>query len=87
MKYIICFKLKRRNARRKEWKRFEAENEKEAKKEFLGQVYLFGDENTKNYELVTGDWKHICFYNYDMIKELTKEEQRILDKQGIFNYK
>ena len=70
MKYIICFKLKRRNARRKELKRFDAKNEKEAKKEFAGQIYLFGEE-TKNYELLTGDWKHICFYNKELYNEIT----------------
>ena len=75
MKYIICFKLKRRNARRKEWVRFDAENEKEAKKEFTEQVYLFGENATKNYELLTGDWKHICFYTTDLIKEGEKDGQ------------
>ncbi|MBO7695004.1 MAG: hypothetical protein J6T10_20490 [Methanobrevibacter sp.] len=67
MKYIICFKLKRRNARRKELMRFDEENEVFAKNHFRYIVKTKGDINKMNYELLTGDWKHICFFDKEFL--------------------
>ena len=49
--------------------RFDADNEKFAKTNFINMIRTNGDPDKMNYELLTGDWKHICFYDKDLLKE------------------
>lgn len=55
--------------------RFAADDESKAKKCFIDAIKASGNIETKNYELLTGDWKHICFYTIDLIKEGEKDGQ------------
>ena len=59
--FIVCYRLKRKNARRKEELRIKAETEGRAIQMFKSYVEmkLLSD---RTYELVTGDWQPICFY-------------------------
>ena len=65
MRYIIAYRLKRKNARRREYAKFDAIDEHDAIKQF---EYYIKDrqekfkESPKIWELLTGDWKHICFW-------------------------
>jgi len=43
--------------------RFDAENEKMALEHFEYAMVRRDDHDSKIFELLTGDWKHICFYN------------------------
>ena len=63
MRYIICYKLRRKNARRKEILRTDFENDKEAIN-FFSNTCKVRDER-RDYELLTGDWKHIAYYTKD----------------------
>ena len=62
MKFIIAYRLKRKNARRKEKIRIDVNNEEIAKESFTNYVKMSGDSDKKHYELLTGDWKHVMFY-------------------------
>ena len=64
MKYIIAYKLKRKNARRKECARFNCEDQHEALMQFNSYCAMRerADLRPKQWELLTGDWKHISFY-------------------------
>ena len=66
--FIIAYKLRRKNARRKIYSKFEAQSETEAFEVFRDYVKgrkdfddKFG-KSDKNWELLTGDWKHTCHY-------------------------
>lgn len=63
MRYIICYKLRRKNARRKELFRMDFDNDKEAI-DFFYRTCKVRDER-RDYELLTGDWKHIAYYTKD----------------------
>ena len=60
--YIVCYRLKRKNARRKEEIRLLAETSGKAIEMFKGYVEMKQMANSRTYELVTGDWKPVCFY-------------------------
>lgn len=65
MRYIIAYRLKRKNARRKEYSKFDATDEFIAIKQF--ESYIKDrqekfEEPSKVWELLTGDWKHICYW-------------------------
>ena len=62
MRYHICYRLKRKNARRKKDCSFWSPNNDSAKATFNNVVEKHKDADQKQYELVTGDWKHIIFY-------------------------
>lgn len=64
MKYIIAFKLKRKNARRKEYSRIECMDQHDALLQFNSYCRMRErtDLRPKQWELLTGDWKHIAFY-------------------------
>lgn len=64
MKYIIAYKLKRKNARRKEYSRIECMNQHNALLLFNSYCRMRErvDDRPKQWELLTGDWKHIAFY-------------------------
>lgn len=64
MVFIIAYRLKRKNARRKvEAKIFTAseENAMEQFKKYCDNKSR-EDAKPKQWELLTGDWKHITFY-------------------------
>ena len=65
MKYIIAYRLKRKNARRKEKIRIDVNNEEIAKESFKNYVKMSNDTDKKQYELLTGDWKHVMYSNDD----------------------
>ena len=63
MVFIIAYRLKRKNARRKvEAKIFTADQEHALIhfKKYCDNKSM--DETRKQWELLTGDWKHITFY-------------------------
>ena len=65
MRYIIAYRLKRKNARRRVYSKFDAVDEFDAIKQFESyNEYRKSLVNTsdKVWELLTGDWKHICFW-------------------------
>ena len=65
LRYIIAYKLKRKNARRREYSRFMAVDENDARTQFESYMKYRLDpfhENKMIWELLTGDWKHICFW-------------------------
>ncbi|MBO7733870.1 MAG: hypothetical protein J6S67_15005 [Methanobrevibacter sp.] len=63
MRYIICYKLDRKNARRKEYKRFNMQFDEQAKHEFFYQIKDKKEELSKgSFELLTGDWKHLAYF-------------------------
>ena len=65
MRYIITYRLRRKNARRKMYSKFDAENEVEARKHFDSYIqYRKRTEDTSKqlWELLTGDWQHVCFW-------------------------
>lgn len=59
MRYIVTGRLKRKNGRRKILEKFNAKNDEEAIAIFKHEVQ---PEGKTEYELLTGDWKHIMFY-------------------------
>ena len=60
--YIVCYRLKRKNARRKEEIRLKAETPAKAINQFKAWVEMKQMETSRSYELLTGDWKPVCFY-------------------------
>ena len=62
MRYIICKKLHRKNARRKEDWRATFASEEIAIENFKCRVMYNADVDKYDYELLTGDWNHIAFY-------------------------
>ena len=65
MRYIICKKLHRKNARRKEELRLCRTEEKYAISSFEMYVKGQGNLDKYDYELLTGDWRHVAFYTKD----------------------
>ena len=63
MRYIICYRLHRKNARRKECCRRDFEREKDALTYFENYCKYDKNKNARDFELLTGDWKHIAYYN------------------------
>lgn len=64
MVFIIAYRLKRKNARRKVYVKLECKDQYEAVKQFESYCAMRErmDEKPKDWELLTGDWKHIEFY-------------------------
>ena len=65
MRYIIAYRLKRKNARRKEYAKFDAIDEHDAIKQFESYIKDRQEkfkEPSKVWELLTGDWKHIGYW-------------------------
>lgn len=65
MRFIIAYKLKRKNARRKVYAKIECIDQHEAVKLFASHCKrhsMVPDEKPRQWELLTGDWKHITFY-------------------------
>lgn len=63
MIYIMAYRLCRKNARRKVYVRLQCKDQYEAVKQF--EFYVKNrpsDDKPKDWELLTGDWKHICFF-------------------------
>ena len=63
MIYIIAYKLCRKNARRKIYAKMHFDTQYEAEKQF--EFYVKNrpaDDKPKEWELLTGDWKHITFF-------------------------
>jgi len=65
MVFIIAYRLKRKNARRKIFVKLDVINQEIAKRRFKEFVTDCGDADKKQYELLTGDWKHIQYYERD----------------------
>ena len=65
MRFIIAYKLKRKNARRKITAKIDCINQTEAEKQFRSYCEMrtrTPEERPKQYELLTGDWKHITYF-------------------------
>lgn len=62
MTFIIAYKLKRKNARRKILLRLFIDSKESAIKRFDEICFANDDSNKKQYELLTGDWKHITYF-------------------------
>ena len=60
MTFYVAYRLKRKNARRRIAARFILPDEKSALRDFKKFVEL-SPRNNIEYELLTGDWKHIMF--------------------------
>lgn len=63
MIYIIAYKLCRKNARRKIYAKMHFDTQYEAEKQF--EFYVRNrpaDDKPKEWELLTGDWKHIAYF-------------------------
>lgn len=65
MRYIIAYRLKRKNARRRMYAKLEAVDSIDAQKQF--EFYIKyrkteSDTSKQVWELLTGDWKHICYW-------------------------
>lgn len=73
MRYIIAYKLRRKNARRRMYSKFDAIDLFDARKQFesymKNRIKLGFEPNKKVWELLTGDWKHICFWCDECEKE------------------
>ena len=65
MRYIVAYRLRRKNARRKIVMKMEVYNQEKAIKDFNVYINMKNDSDKKIYELLTGNWKHICFYKGD----------------------
>ena len=66
MTYIFCYRLNRKNARRKEFMRQEYNDKAEAIVMFRRYCEgNFDGKRFKEFELLTGDWKHIAYYTKD----------------------
>lgn len=64
-RYVICYRLNRKNAKRRECLRINAASVEEAVKLFEGycmskQLQLYW--RNCQFELLTGDWKHLRYY-------------------------
>ena len=65
MRYIIAYRLKRKNARRRMYSKFDAVDVSDAIHQFESYIrYRKKTEDTSKqvWELLTGDWKHMCFW-------------------------
>ena len=64
MVFIIAYRLQRKNARRKVYAKLNCKDQMEAVKQFVSycDMRMRVDEKPKQWELLTGDWKHITFY-------------------------
>lgn len=64
MRFIIAYRLKRKNARRKVYVKLDCSSQYEAVQQFRSYCNMRErtDEKPKQWELLTGDWKHIEFY-------------------------
>ena len=64
MRYIIAYKLRRKNARRKVYVKIDCNNQFDAMTQFISycRMRLKTDEKSKQWELLTGDWKRIGYY-------------------------
>jgi len=64
MRFIIAYRLKRKNARRKVYTKLECKDQYEALQQFNAycEMRMRVDEKPKQWELLTGDWKHITYY-------------------------
>lgn len=64
MTYIMAYRLCRKNARRKVYVRLECEDQVTALRQFdfYCRERLVIDKKNKEWELLTGDWKHITFF-------------------------
>lgn len=64
MIYIMAYRLCRKNARRKVYVRLECESQTEALRQFdfYCRERLKVDNKPKEWELLTGDWKHLAFF-------------------------
>ena len=73
MRYIIAYKLRRKNARRRMYSKFDAIDLLDARKQFESymnnRIKLGCEPNKEVWELLTGDWKHICFWCDECEKE------------------
>lgn len=70
-RYVVCKILNRKNAKRRELTRFNAENDEEAVKHFehTYERMAAAAKVPFNVELLTGDWQHLAGYTYKELKE------------------
>lgn len=61
MKYIIAYRLKRKNARRKIAMKMECSTVTKAMEDFKRYADMKNDPK-RSWELLTGDWKVITYY-------------------------
>ena len=72
MRYIIAYRLKRKNARRRMYSKFDATDLFDARKQFESYIKYRkkSDDTSKQvWELLTGDWQHVCFWCDECEKE------------------
>ena len=65
MRYIIAYRLKRKNPRRRIYSKFDAIDVLDARKQFESYINYRkkSDDTSKQiWELLTGDWQHVCFW-------------------------
>ena len=65
MRYIIAYRLKRKNARRRVYAKIDAPDVNDAIEQFESYIrYRKTEEDTSKrlWELLTGDWEHLCFW-------------------------
>ena len=62
MVFYVAFRLKRKRARRRIAAKFILPNIEMAKEDFELFVLSHENYNNRQWELLTGDWKHIEFY-------------------------
>ena len=64
MVFIIAYRLKRKNARRKVYVKLECMDQHDAVEQFKSYCRMREktDEKPKQWELLTGDWKHIEYF-------------------------
>lgn len=64
MIYIMAYRLRRKKARRKVYVRLDCKDPAEAIRQFdfYCRERLVIDKKNKEWELLTGDWKHITFF-------------------------
>ena len=65
MRYIIAYRLKRKNARRRMYSKFDAVDVFDARKQFESYIKYRkkSDDTSKQvWELLTGDWQHVCYW-------------------------
>ena len=65
IRYIIAYRLKRKNARRRVYSKFDAIDVLDARKQFESYINYRkkSDDTSKQvWELLTGDWKHVGYW-------------------------
>ena len=64
MVFIIAYRLKRKNARRKVYAKIHCIDQYDAVKQFESYCIKrqMMDDKPKEWELLTGDWKHIEYF-------------------------